>query len=364
MGTVTNSIGTTGRDYSTIALWEASLPANLVTDGNSYVGQCYNDSEFLITSGITIGSRTTDSTHTITLTTGSGQSFRDHGSVQTNALKYNQSNGVGIRTATNSVTVFTISADYVTVSKLQFNYSNAGYDPTVIKINNARVTIDGCIVVGSLTVGTGIIAMAATGACHHNTITNCLVVNVSIAGYSTSGIRVTNEGACVLVNNTVVIPSDKIPGSGTQYGISVGSGTHYQGTSVCTNNAVFGFRSGFTDDTSNYTGSNNACDLSSTSIPGTSPQASLTYTSQFQGTLNASQDFRAKSGGAIVDNGATDTTDIPAAIDIVGTSRPSGSAWDIGCWELVQAAAGGAWYKKSRSFTGGFNKGMMGGFNG
>jgi hypothetical protein len=34
----------------------------------------------------------------------------------------------------------------------------------------------------------------------------------------------------------------------------------------------------------------------------------------------------------------TDTTNIPTAADIVGTARPQGSAWDVGCWELIMTA--------------------------
>src|SRR5262249_25313543 len=98
MGIVTKTIGTSGRDYSTVQAWEDALPANLVTDGNSQVGQCFNDSEFTVAGDIlTISGETTDASHTITITTGSGQSFRDNAGVQTNALLYNVSNGVGLR---------------------------------------------------------------------------------------------------------------------------------------------------------------------------------------------------------------------------------------------------------------------------
>src|SRR5215471_8228316 len=118
MPTITNSIGTSGRDYSTIAAWITALPANLVTDGNSYVGQCYNDSEFVITSTLSFSGHTTDSTHTITLTTGPGQSFRDNASVRTNPLVYDASKGVGVRITTANA-LLTVSDNFVTISNLQ-----------------------------------------------------------------------------------------------------------------------------------------------------------------------------------------------------------------------------------------------------
>ena len=47
MATVTKSIGTTGRDYSTITAWEADLSNGAVyNSGDSAVGECYNDSTF------------------------------------------------------------------------------------------------------------------------------------------------------------------------------------------------------------------------------------------------------------------------------------------------------------------------------
>ena len=47
MAVVTESIGTVGRDRSTIALWEAALDDDVVYDaGDDAVGECYNDSAF------------------------------------------------------------------------------------------------------------------------------------------------------------------------------------------------------------------------------------------------------------------------------------------------------------------------------
>src|SRR6188768_4101476 len=100
MATITRTIGATGRNYGTLSLWRASLPANLVTDNNSYVGECYNDAEF-VNDIAALNGHATDATHTIALTAAAGQSFADHASAQTNALTYNQANGVGFRTTTN-----------------------------------------------------------------------------------------------------------------------------------------------------------------------------------------------------------------------------------------------------------------------
>ena len=59
-GTITKTIGTTGRDYTTITLWEADLDdTSIYMSGDDAVGECYNDSEFdervTINGGGTVG---------------------------------------------------------------------------------------------------------------------------------------------------------------------------------------------------------------------------------------------------------------------------------------------------------------------
>ena len=47
MPTITKSIGTDSRDYSTIAAWEADLANSAIySSGDEAVGECYNDSTF------------------------------------------------------------------------------------------------------------------------------------------------------------------------------------------------------------------------------------------------------------------------------------------------------------------------------
>ena len=47
MATVTKSIGTSSRDYSTIAAWEADLDnASVYSSADDVIGELYADSEF------------------------------------------------------------------------------------------------------------------------------------------------------------------------------------------------------------------------------------------------------------------------------------------------------------------------------
>ena len=60
--------------------------------------------------------------------------------------------------------------------------------------------------------------------------------------------------------------------------------------------------------------------------------------SHTENTTTASRDFRPKAGADTIDNGTTDSTN--AATDLIGTSRPSGSAYDIGAEEYVTVGGG------------------------
>ena len=118
---VVSSIGTTGRDYSTLQAWEDACPANLVTADQIWKGECYNDSEF--TAKVVISGQTTDATRYVWLTAAAGQSFQDHASARTNPLVYDQSKGVGVRGGPDSLV--TLNSDYARATRLQIKQTSA-----------------------------------------------------------------------------------------------------------------------------------------------------------------------------------------------------------------------------------------------
>lgn len=328
MGIVTKSIGSAGgRDYSTVQAWEDALPANLVTDGNSQVGECYADSEFVVNGTVlTIGGETTDASHTITLQCAAGQSFDANASRQTNALKYNASNGVALRSTAiyNSNVIDTGTVGNVFIDGLQMSGASL----------NGFATLNASLQTSAHPRVTNSIMLCNSNASgvFGVSLANCLVIQRGAA----QGVGLVNHGGSKVVNTTIVRPSDI---SAASSGIST---SPYVDAFTVKNVAIFGFSTGVTDPSTAGVGSNNATDLSAVGV-GTSNQVSKTFTAQFVGTLDASQDFKVLAGAALIDNGVTDTTDIPSATDIVGTSRPQSTAWDIGCWEYVfPVAAAGA----------------------
>ena len=72
--------------------------------------------------------------------------------------------------------------------------------------------------------------------------------------------------------------------------------------------------------------------MADTTSPPSGVTGGKTYANQLAEPTVASGDWREKSGhlrGA----GTADSTNLP--VDIVGTARPQGGNWDIGCWELL-----------------------------
>lgn len=336
MANIVKTIGTATRDYSTPQAWEDALPVNMVTDGNSQEGDLYNDAEFVTAGAILLFSGcTTDATHGILLTCGSGQSFRDNANVQTNALRYNQANGVGLRQSGAYGDAVAITTNFVTLRGLQIAMTGGGNSDRACKQNVGATdtVLEDCIFEAAGTNSNGATGVVYTAG-NSFTVRNCLIVNRANSGSEAIGFDYASGHTIVFVNNTLVRPSDKTVGTAAALRGS-------NGTVTITNCCWFGFASSNTGGTT-FTGSNNCSDVAIGF--GTSNQASKTYANQFQNTSDATRDFRLKTGSDCIDNGVTDSTN--AATDIVGTTRPQGSAYDIGCWELLVTIAGPYTFKR------------------
>jgi len=316
MAIITKSIGTSSRDYSTLQAWEDSIPASMGSD--SYVGECYNDSEF--TGKLTFSGSSTGASNTITLKCATGQSFRDNASIQTNALRYNQSNGVGISNASYATNIISVSEDYVTIDGLQvkkITYGNRCFYSNLTTLTHN--TYKNCILELGTSNGSDV---AQTRS---ETWINCLFIGYGGTG---SPAILLPYSSPKFINCTVVRPSDYTSSTAAAFKTNTTPG----GMTV-KNCAVFGYNS-VTDADGSFSGSNNCSDK--TIGFGTSNQASKTYANQFVNTTAASGDFKIKTGSDCIDTGVTDTAASP---DIAGTTRPQGSAYDIGCWELVSAVS-------------------------
>lgn len=322
--TVVKTIGTSGRDYSTLQAWEDAAPANLVTADEVWQGQCYNDTEFANpTTILTIGGSTTDATRYKELTVATGQSFQDNANVRTNALTYNQANGVGINIANTYTGCIIVTDDNVRVSRLQLKGTHLEF-----------VSFSGA--------GTGvfkdIVALLGPGVNDGSTFTyngagSCLWANVLLivdsatAGPTVAGFFGATGGGTVTWLACAVVRTTDNTAAGRAY---------YTGYSpvVMQSCVSFGITTVFANPHSqSTTGSkNNATDQSS-GLPGTSNQHSVTYSSvtPFTNAASSGQDWRAIAATSLAANGFLDATNAPN--DISGFVRPANPF--IGVWEVV-----------------------------
>lgn len=322
--TVVKSIGTAGRDYSTLQSWEDACPVNLVTVDQIWKGECYNDSEFTIggsSNYFTISGQTTDATRYVWLTTAAGQSFLDSAGKLTNAMRYNQANGVGFKTITTGYTAgMQISANYTRIENIQAYYdSNYSGGWEFFKITGSGCLVQNCILQTRKPDGRSI----GLGATTKLVNVLCIAAGTSANNYGVASGNVGNE----LHNVTFVRPSD-LAAATTQ-----GVGFSYSYYPLCVNVAVFGWNGGFKGVMSSYpAGSDYNC-TDGASAPGANSLTGKTFSSQFQTVTDAAKDFRVKAGSDLINAGTPDAT-YTGGLDIIGQTR-SATAPTIGAWEFI-----------------------------
>lgn len=309
--TVVKTIGT-GGDYTTLQAWEDASPANLVTADQIWQGQCFNQ-EFFSSSAalLSVSGSTTDATRYKELTTYAGASFIDNANAQTNALRYNASNGAAIRGTYAWAGPVSVNESYFRISKVQIQSS------TAVAFNGGGTTgmvMDKCIVENS---GTSNEALKTYGSC---TVKNSLIVGRSsgVIALLSNG---TNAYNCTFART----------GSGTA---NIFNGSY--GASTLKNCAFFGAAATLAGGSTSKTYTTCYTDTSSPPSGCTTVAYDTSTGSGFENKTDSTRDFRIKTGSALLDVGTTDTTN--AANDIVGTARPQGSAYDVGAWELVVAS--------------------------
>ncbi len=315
--TVTKSLGTAGRDYSTGPSAAAAIPTSLVTADQKWVIEAYNDSEFTGT-GILFDTsgKTADATRNIVFTAAAGQSFKDHANVRTNPLKYDATKGVALRSSTGNW-VIRPGAAYTEVRRLQVQCTGSGG----IGINGAvnegtqRKYFD-CIIE----------TIDKDGLTMYDA---ALAVNInhfaSGAGASGNGIQV-GGGSTVIGCNTVSASDVTAVGTGFR--------TNY-GTNIMQSCGSFGWA--LPADVGGWDGTNskNNATNAASGLPGVSNQHSVTFnrTTPFTDALSSSPNLIPVSGTSLAANGFRDATNAPN--DITGTARAATPT--IGAWELSSA---------------------------
>jgi hypothetical protein len=337
MPTITKTIGTDSRDYSTMATWEADLDNGAIySAGDVAVGLCYNDSGFTgslaLNGGGTIGLTTANikpapgQGHTGIAGTGvkligniiSGQIFRLFTTV---GVPYT---GEGIE-VTSSV-IMTSASGQAT------NYGTIG------NITRRMLVYDVIFSGGGNNAGTA----GGDGA-----IINCIFYNLTvtnIAAGAMDGMRVTAAGT--YLNNTLYnLINDN--GTGIIRGIWQGGST-----GTVRNNIVLtlsGTSSGAKDCFILGAGTTRTNNMSSdATATGTNSLINKSATNQFVSIVGGSENLHLKEGSEAIGAGV-DLVNTPTGIefDIDGFNRNGVSRkWDMGADQIYQSDPTYHYYRK------------------
>jgi len=317
--TITKTIGV-GKDYASIDAWVAgaasTYPSGLVAADVIWRGVLYKEgtgtnNEWVITASTTGYTLTCDATRYYLLEAASGQSFTDNAGKLTNALRYNNANGVSISIPTNYVWLFNIgTSSKVTVQGIQIKLG-----PKRLNTGNGGLSVNKCIIESGAT--------TEETALFSSYLTNSLIYVRNATSRISTNVQLINA---TIVNCTFV-------GSGAAHAFVL---NNYSTTgNIFRNCAVFGFATGVVDNVTKINTTNstyNATDLASFGWTATGNIVSKTFANQFQNIGSGTEDFRVKAGADLINAGTRDQT-YTNDLDIVGSARLLTTP-TIGAWEF------------------------------
>jgi len=330
--TITKSIGTTSRDYSTITAWEADTYG--ATSSDDAIGECYDDTAF--DESVNINNATplsvtlsvhVDHRHDGTAGTGA-RIVRGVGYVYLIRFAANvgltcawlELDGAGFGNQLSACLAQTTAVN--STDRTQQVARNVIVHPEESSNRYIRgihagarpMTVQNSIVYNVESSGSaGSIAQYAIGGDDKMDIHNCTVYNVAYAnstGLVTGIGSAVNSSSAVVKNNCVI-------------SISGGSGTVecYDGSLSSATTATNG----------------------SSDTTGSAGLQSWTSGNLFVSTTAGSEDLHLKTGADAIDAG-TDlgTTPVNVEVDIDGYDRDGGGVtWDVGAHEFIAAGGGG-----------------------
>lgn len=318
--TVTSSIGTASRDYSTLQAWEDACPANLVTDDKIWRGECYNDSEFLKASGtlLSVAGITCDATRYLELTAATGQSFLDTAWTTTDTT----TSGVRLRVTGSYAKLVDVSANAgIYLSRLQLYYDTTYGSNYYTPIYYQTYTLGG---INNCFLKTRRPGTYLNFRCDSATaiyVVNCVVLATGTTG-STQAVFAGKWGG--IKNCTILHPSDI---ASAQKGFA-----DAYGRPPADNCAVLGLAVGWGD--TSHTGNYNV--TTDSWAPGANSVTSVTLADQIEDDTSTTPDVRPKSGSALINAGTRDQT-YTNDLDIMGNAR-STTTPTVGAFEYASAA--------------------------
>ena len=319
MATITKSIGTDTRDYSTITAWEAALGGAAGGAGNDAVGECYADSDF--DESLDVNDATPNS---ITLKPADGE-------------MHDGTANTGVRIIGSSDNYqFDADCGYILVDGLEFDMNGTSkYATYQINLQTGPVYFNRCIVHDAI-MGNGsyqIIKMS-----DDNYASNCIFYDFVHTGASTYTLSVLNLDYATASDNQIYnCTVDRASSGNLCYGLS---GRWTNAGRKCINTAITNITATNTAEcfhpNSNWVITNNLDDDST--LPDSDGNLlGKEADDQYVSRVDGSEDYHLKAGADAI-NAGTDlgTTPTGVNIDINGFDRDaSGRTWDIGVHEYI-----------------------------
>lgn len=317
--------GGQGGNYTTIAAFEAALPAVMSANEEAAVIWTSAGNEIVV-SAVTEFRDVDPNGFQIIIRPVSGQGFRDHANVLTNALRYSRDVGAAIRLSNSNNRLFEINIDNVSFVDMQLKKDTQNTYGACIacSVNGVGRVLDSCIIHN----GGRQFVVDARGISIRNSV---LVHDSPSNDANTIGVRAA-LGDVEIYSSTVV----RINGTGAgTFGLQTTNAS-----SAARNSGFFGFTTAMALVAGGVIiGGNNASN--ETINYGSGNQNLLEFAAQFRDISVSGPDFRIHTGLAestgIRSNGSAA---IVPAFDIFRTARPQGAGYDIGAYE-VPAQGGG-----------------------
>lgn len=322
-GTVIKSIGSaTGRNYSTLTLWEDGEDGDLVTAQEIHKGEAYKDSDF--NEQLTIDGSTTSSSYYMWITAAPSQ-------------RHNGTAGTGVKVKPTSLTANS-GSNYAIINVLDTNSLVEWLEITeAVSASNDGTMLWGIHfnTGGGGTAQNNVVYKLDARSTHRGiefnnvptNIYNNIIYDMEIqGGGSGRGIQTwLTSGTANIYNNTTH--------SNAHHGVNVqddGSGIINLKNNIATNNSTLDFTFPYVPGTENCS-NNLSSDATADDNGCTSAQISKTTTNQFVSITANSENLHLKAGADALNNGA----DLSGTFvkDIDDTIRPQGSAFDIGADE-------------------------------
>lgn len=360
MATVTKSIGTSSRDYSTISAWEADLnDESIYSNGDTAVGEMYADSTFTgatttIDGGSAIGGSAAQDLALVKLTVHADS--RHDGTAESGAL-LKPTSGSG-----HDQGIIRINVDNVTIEWLDISMDSLDSTNT----NKAIVltgTNDDCILRNMLIHDKGgnpgnngphtIHVIGAGASSDTITIQNNIIYNIVETNNDHAAAINTNTwgGDAYIYNNTVY----NIVSAGTKLAIGIRFGNPSGSDSFVKNNLVAKLTSSQSDGerayehgasnggsgnvTEDYNLSDDTCHSSYTAAGSNSLTGKTLAQIDFVSTATGSEDLHISQSSVCIGEGVDLGTTNGVEIDINGRDRDAkGDTWDIGAHEFTAVA--------------------------